>query len=125
MIINGKALAQAARKQIKEISCQQLAKGLTQTAIIIDIRENTELGSGKIPGAVHISRGVLEMQIATHPAVAGESEPLTRLAHQDIYLYCQSGARSALAALSLQQMGFERVYSLSGGFNAWLQTERA
>ncbi|WDD99222.1 rhodanese-like domain-containing protein [Thalassomonas actiniarum] len=122
MIINGKALAQTARKHIKEISCQQLVSQLTQTAVIIDIRESTELESGTIPGAVHIPRGVLEMQIATHPMVAGEAEPLAKLAQQDIYLYCQSGARSALAALSLQQMGFERVYSLGGGFNAWQQT---
>ncbi|WDE12038.1 rhodanese-like domain-containing protein [Thalassomonas haliotis] len=122
MIINGKTLAQAARKQIKEISCQQLAGRLTQASIIIDIRESAELESGTIPGAIHISRGVLEMQITHHPAVANEVEPLAQLAQQDIYLYCQSGARSALAALSLQQMGFDRVYSLSGGFNAWQQT---
>ena len=121
MIINGNTLVQAASAQIKEINGQQLSQQLNPQTIIIDIREAHELAAGMISGASHIPRGVLEMQLGSHPAVSNEPEPLTALAQQDIYLYCQSGARSALAALSLQQMGFEQVYSLAGGFNGWQQ----
>jgi rhodanese-related sulfurtransferase len=62
------------------------------------------------------------MKIHQHPAVAAHCEPqlaLTELANQPVYLICRSGARSALAALSLQQMGFTQVYSVAGGFQAW------
>lgn len=119
MVINGKALAEQARQEIQEISVQELATQLSRQPIIIDIRELSELTLGLLPGAIHISRGILEMQLTSHPAVVHQDNPLLALAQQPIYLYCQSGARSALAAQSLLKMGLSQVYSLNGGFIAW------
>jgi sulfur-carrier protein adenylyltransferase/sulfurtransferase len=63
---------------------------------------------GKIPGAIHISRGRLEQNIeAAVPRNA------------NLVIYCSSGNRSALAAITLRDMGYERVSSLSTGINGW------
>lgn len=77
--------------------------------LMIDVRTAAEWESGHIPGAVHIDRGFLEMRIA---AAAPDPE-------RPILCYCQSGVRSLFAAATLAQMGYGRVASLAGGFEAW------
>ena len=124
MIKSSQQLVAEARSQIREVSVQQLTTlmGDHQT-ILIDVREPDEFQQGRVDRAVNYPRGVLEMKIHQHPAVAAQCEPqlaLTELAGRPVYLICRSGARSALAALSLQQMGFSQVYSVAGGFQAWL-----
>ncbi|NAW67493.1 rhodanese-like domain-containing protein [Photobacterium halotolerans] len=119
MLVNGRDLANRAKQSIEEIHCHELALLLTQEIILIDVRERHEVDTGMLPGAIHIARGVLEMQLDTHPAVAHHSNPLEVMAQQPVYLYCRSGVRSALAAESLQKMGFTRVFSLAGGIQAW------
>ena len=89
---------------------------------IIDVREPAEFATGHIPTAVNMPRGVLEMQLPQHPAVAEHKDAvvaLTELAAQPLYLICRSGARSALAVESLQRMGFRDLYSIAGGMQAW------
>jgi rhodanese-related sulfurtransferase len=76
---------------------------------LIDVREDNEWAAGHAAGAMHISRGVLEKGIET-------SVPQR---NAKIILYCHSGARSALAADTLQKMGYSDVYSLAGGFVAY------
>lgn len=86
------------------------------------MREPAEFATGHIPTAVNMPRGVLEMQLPQHPAVAEHKdavEALTELANQPLYLICRSGARSALAAESMQRMGFRDLYSIAGGMQAW------
>lgn len=76
------------------------------------------MDAGMIEGAIGIPRGVLEMQVLQHPSI--NDKQTTIPSHQrTIYLYCRSGTRSALAAFSLQSMGFENVFSVSGGYRAW------
>jgi rhodanese-related sulfurtransferase len=85
-------------------------------AVFIDIRDLPELErDGKIPGAVHASRGMLEFH-------ADPESPY----HKDVfasgkklYLYCASGSRSALAAQRLQEMGLTHVAHVGGGLKAW------
>ena len=103
----------AARRQIREISVEQLAALGEGQATLIDVRESAEWEQGKIPGAFHISRGVLEgnIQRLARPTKG----PTDRL----IVLYCASGARSALAAQTLETMGYTGTCSLAGGFQAW------
>jgi len=124
MIKTAQQLVAEARSQIREVSVQQLAAQLTDHQIIlIDVREPDEFQQGRIDRAVNYPRGVLEMKIHQHPAVAAHCEmapALAELANRPLYLICRSGARSALAALSLQQMGFQQVCSVAGGFQAWL-----
>jgi len=77
--------------------------------VLVDVREESEFHAGRIPGAVHIGKGVIERDIE-------EKIPDTNTA---IVLYCGGGYRSALAAMNLQQMGYSDVISMDGGFRGW------
>jgi len=119
----GAQLVAEAKTKIQELTVQQLAALLQSSqARIIDVREPAEFVAGHIPGSVNMPRGVLEMQLPQHPAVAQQKDAvlaLTELAAEPLYLICRSGARSALAAESLQRMGFRDIYSIAGGIQAW------
>jgi sulfur-carrier protein adenylyltransferase/sulfurtransferase len=80
-----------------------------EAPLFIDVREREEWDEGHIPGAVHVPRGNLESRIE---GVAGDRSA-------SIVLYCASGSRSAFAAKTLAELGYEDVYSLSGGFADW------
>lgn len=85
-------------------------------SIIIDIREAEELQqSGKIAGSVHASRGMLEFY--ADPSLPYHKPEFNK--DKKIILHCASGGRSALAANTLKQMGYEHVAHLDGGFKAW------
>ncbi len=88
----------------------------TDSVVLIDIREANELSeNGTIPGSVHAPRGMLEFYAdPTSPYYRNEFDPERR-----IILTCASGGRSALAATTLQQMGFRNVAHLDGGLKAW------
>ncbi|WP_438864839.1 rhodanese-like domain-containing protein [Neptunicella sp.] len=117
---NYQQLVQQTKQQIQEIDVDSLYQLQDlQHAIIIDIRESTEWDDGIIDNAVCISRGVLEANLVNIGAVKDQPEPLAALSEYPIYLYCRSGARSALAAKSLQEMGLSNVYSVAGGTLAW------
>lgn len=119
----GLVLAAEAKAKIQQLTVQQLAALLQTSPVrIIDVREPAEFASGYIPSAVNMPRGVLEMVLPQHPAVAQHNDAvvaLTELAQQPLYLICRSGARSALATESLQRMGFHELYSIEGGMQAW------
>lgn len=85
-------------------------------AVLVDIRDAPELEeNGSIPGSVHVPRGMLEFRAdTTSPYHQAPLDPSTR-----VILHCASGGRSALAARTLQDMGYENVAHLDGGFNAW------
>lgn len=84
-----------------------------ESMIIIDVRETHEFELGHMKGAIHIGKGVLERDIEKHPF--GTSDR--------IVLYCGGGFRSAIAAQSMKEMGYENVYSLWGGWRAILATD--
>ncbi|KKO49982.1 sulfurtransferase [Arsukibacterium sp. MJ3] len=118
-----------AKGNIKEVSVTQLTSYLQhhQEPRLIDVREPAEFAQAHIIGAVNYPRGVLEMQIANHPAIAASGcaadIALQQLANEPLYLICRSGGRSALAAESLQRMGFTDVYSVAGGMQDWLEAK--
>ncbi len=104
-------LVREAKSRIKEISPEQL-KAMAdkkESYTLIDVREDHEWAAGHAAGATHIGRGMLEFLI-------GDKVPQK---DAKIVLYCQGGARSALAADSLQRMGYTNVFSLAGGFMAY------
>jgi sulfur-carrier protein adenylyltransferase/sulfurtransferase len=76
---------------------------------VIDVREPTEVGAGLIPGAIWISKGILETKI----------EDQVPDMEQEILIYCAAGVRSLISACSLKQMGYKKVFTLDGGINAW------
>jgi rhodanese-related sulfurtransferase len=117
------ALVAEAKAQIKEISAAELKAGALDGRVVIDVREPEEFAGGHIPGAVNQPRGTLEFTVMRHPVLAAlaEQNP-ARVADTQIILYCRSGTRSALAAQTLEKMGFNNVYSLRGGFQGWQET---
>jgi len=125
MILDGRELVESLRGQVQEISVAQL-HGILQEkgpqsspAVLVDVREVAETDAGSIASAVLIPRGILEMQISSEESIKRRFSTLEILAEQPVYLFCRSGARSVLSAISLQQMGFKHVYSVAGGFLAW------
>ena len=112
-------LVAEARARINEVSAEALAAEAPGSSVLIDVREPAEFATGHLAGAVPIPRGVLEFQVEANPAVACVTEPALALRDQPIVLYCRTGGRSALAAESLQKLGFKNVRSLAGGITAW------
>ncbi|MED7819324.1 MULTISPECIES: rhodanese-like domain-containing protein [unclassified Francisella] len=106
-------LVNNAKSQIKECSSNDLFNKMNSDnfdGIILDVREDSEFNRFHIQGATHLSKGQIEVKI----------ENLVPNKDQKMYLYCGSGFRSALAALSLQQMGYTNVVSVAGGIQGWL-----
>lgn len=104
-------LCEAARKNVREVSLADVNARLdrNEAFTLIDVREDNEFAVDHLPKALHFGRGVLERDIeATFP------DPNT-----DIVLYCGGGYRSALAAESLQRMGYTNVASMAGGVRGW------
>ncbi len=103
-------LVDEALQTVPEVAPADLQSRLSggEQIVVIDVREPAEFARGKIPGAHTIPRGVLEMQVDGR---------LPREA--TVVLYCGVGGRSALAARSLADMGYERVENLQGGWSAW------
>jgi rhodanese-related sulfurtransferase len=108
-----------ARSRIREVTAEDLLSGIEEDAILIDVREPEEHAAENIPGSINIPRGILEAEVEPRPEMGGVTAPELQDRDRPIYLYCRSGGRSALAADSLQQMGFSRVASLAGGIIAW------
>src|SRR5918997_3735100 len=98
------------KREIEEIDARSASALLERDeAVAVDVREQNEWNEGHLPGAVHVPRGFLEQRIE-------QSAPDRQ---QPVVLYCAGGARSALAAKTLEELGYERVYSLAGGFTDW------
>lgn len=110
-------LVDEARAVVRAIDAPTLRARLGEPGLqILDIREDDEVVvHGGIPGALHVPRGLLELRIDPSSPWAGpESAPA-----RSRVLYCDTGARSALAARTLQEMGVPGVCHLEGGFRAW------
>jgi phage shock protein E len=103
-------LVAEAKKYITEISPQDAAAKLNNgDAVIIDVRDKDEWDEGHIPGATHMSRGTIELDV----------EEKIPDPNAIIICHCGGGGRSALAAETLQKMGYKNVRSMAGGLKAW------
>ena len=104
-------LVDAAKARIRQTDidgCKRMAEN-GQPFLLIDIREDSEWAAGHAVGAMHLGKGIIERDI--EKAVPDKTATMI--------LYCGGGYRSALAADALQQMGYENVISLDGGWRAW------
>jgi rhodanese-related sulfurtransferase len=107
---SGLDLIDEAKAKIKEVSARDAVANPEPGVVYFDSREPNEYALGHIPGAVFIPRGNLETKIeAVIPRDA------------KVLIYCASGNRSALAADTMQQMGYQDVASMSGGFRGWVE----
>jgi rhodanese-related sulfurtransferase len=108
------ALVEEARPRVREITISEYGERLMRREqhVLIDTREDHEWAHGRLPGAMHLSRGIIERDIEA--CFADRNTP--------IVCYCGGGFRSVLVCDSLQRMGYTNVVSLAGGFRAWEAT---
>jgi rhodanese-related sulfurtransferase len=116
MATSVKQLLESANAAVPRITPAQardmIAAGNT---VVVDVRDAPEVEkSGKVAGAVHVSRGMLEFR--ADPESPYHDKNFAK--DKTVILYCASGGRSALAGKALQDLGYERVYNL-GGFKDW------
>jgi rhodanese-related sulfurtransferase len=103
-------LVEDAKSRVREISVEETKKKLERgEAKVIDVREDNEWDAGRIKGAEHMGRGVIERDITSRIPEK----------NAELILYCGGGFRSALSADNLQKMGYKNVYSMAGGWRAW------
>lgn len=108
---NAHDLVLEARAQIHEVALEDAEAAIRAADLLLDVREADEFHAGHIPGAINIPRGVLEFKLSNDPELCARDLSLV--------LYCKTSGRAALAACSLQAMGYLQVQSLAGGFDAW------
>ena len=110
---SGVELIAEAKQRIREVSVEDVQAMQTagKPAVYLDVREANEWNVGHLPQATLIPRGVLETTI---------EQRVPRNA--TVVAYCARGNRSALAADTLQQMGYANVVSMAGGFRAWVES---
>lgn len=113
-----KQMIEAANAAVPRVSAAQARELMAQGAVVIDVRDAPEVEtSGKIAGALHISRGMLEFR--ADPESPIHDKRLDRA--KPVMVYCASGGRSALAGKTLQDLGYTQVTNL-GAFKDWAES---
>lgn len=107
------ALVNEARPRVREVTIEQFRERAAsgERRRLIDVREDREWAAGHLPGAEHLSKGIIERDVETR--VPDKSEPIA--------LYCGGGFRSVLVADNLRKMGYTDVISIDGGFRGWVE----
>lgn len=106
----GSDLINDAKRRVREVTPAEVREMQQrgEAFVLLDVRDQNEVNLGKIPGALHISRGTLEGRVEA--AVPRDAQ---------VVVYCAAGNRSALAAATMQDMGYTNVVSMAGGFRDW------
>ena len=105
-------LVVAARGRVHEVPLAEADQAIQRADVLIDVREADEFSAGHLPGAIHVSRGLLEFKLSGTPALTARD--------LKVVVYCKTSGRAALAAVVMQEMGYLDVVSLAGGFDAWV-----
>ncbi len=110
-------LVNESKARIKETNPDEVRQWLKEERkiILLDVRESVDFAKDHIEGAVSVPRGILELEI---DEVVPDQDAV-------VVTYCGGGSRSALAADTLQEMGYENVLSMAGGWRSWSQSEAA
>jgi rhodanese-related sulfurtransferase len=106
-------LVNEAKPRITETNIADVKKRMDsgEKFLLVDVREDHEWANGHLPGAVHMSRGLIERDIEVKVPETSSK----------MILYCGGGFRSALVADNLQKMGYSNVESMDGGWRGWLE----
>ena len=107
----------AANAAVEKIDHARAKEMIAKGALVLDVRDAPEVeAAGKVPGALHVSRGMLEFR--ADPASPYHSTELQK--DRPVLVYCASGGRSALSGKVLKDMGYTEVYNI-GGFKDWVE----
>jgi rhodanese-related sulfurtransferase len=103
-----------ARRRVKESDVAEVKRRMKagEEFLLVNVRQDNEWANGHLPGAVHMSRGIIERGI-----VKSVPDPGTKMV-----FYCGGGFRSVLVEESLQKMGYTNVESMDGGWRGWVST---
>ena len=114
----------AAKANIREVSPDELQQMSSEMEdlLLLDVRESSEHEQGHIKGAMLVPRGILEA--AADPQDPKHVPVLSAARGRPVVIYCATGGRSAMAANTLQMMGFDNVVSLEGGIIRWSKENR-
>ena len=106
----GQDLIDEAKQQVEQVTPEQVRdmQARNEPVVYLDVREPNEWNLGRLPNAVHLPRGNIE----------GKVEGLIQR-DQKVVIYCARGNRSALAALTMKQMGYQDVSSMARGIQGW------
>ena len=106
------------KSRIEEVDPASARREIDENgALLIDVREPDEYRQGHLPGAVNIPRGLLEFQLSGQGALSDRN--------LRVVLYCKTSGRAALAARTMQDMGYLQVQSVAGGFDLWAASGKA
>ena len=102
-----------AKSRVKEWNVAEVKRRIDagEKFLLVDVREESEWNAGHLPGAIHLSKGVIERDV--EQKVPDPNTPMV--------LYCGGGFRSALAADNLQKMGYRNAISMDGGWRGWTE----
>ena len=114
-----KDFVKEAKSQIEEIQIMEVESLIAEGYQVLDVREPGEYADGTIRGAMNVPRGVIES--GADREIKGNEELQDR--DKKWLLLCKSSGRSAMATVALQQMGFQNIKNINGGFNAWKDAE--
>ena len=116
MVTSVKQLIAAANADVPRVSPAEARDMIRNGALVIDVRDAPEVEkSGKVEGAIHVSRGMLEFR--ADPDSPYHDKKFDR--SRPVVVYCASGGRSALSGKTLKDLGFEKVFNL-GAFKDWV-----
>lgn len=117
MAIGVKQMMEAANAVVPKVSAAEAKDLIAKGALVVDVRDAPEVEkSGKLEGAIHVSRGMLEFR--ADPASPYHDKHFDPA--RPVIVYCASGGRSALAGRTLQELGYAHVYNL-GAFKDWAE----
>ena len=108
------------KKQVKTINMAEFKAALDRgdVGVLVDVREADEFADGHIPGAVNVPRGLIEFTIWAHVGFPDKTDTARQLT-----LYCKTGGRCALAAKSLQDLGFTHVAAVDMKLEDWIKAD--
>ncbi len=110
-----KSMMEAANAEVPRVTAEEAKALINKGALIVDVRDAPEVEkSGKVAGAIHVSRGMLEFRV--DPASPYYDKAFDK--SKPVIVYCASGGRSALSGKVLKDFGYEKVYNL-GAFKDW------
>ena len=115
MALSAKDMLAAANASVPKISPEEARDLIAQGALVVDVRDGTEVTLGKVKSAVHAQRGLIEFK--ADPEMPSHDPAFQK--DRTVIVYCASGGRSAMAGKTLQDMGYTDVRNL-GGFKGWV-----